>query len=153
MVTAVGRTDASADRSRHAPVVRRFQSPSFLAPIAAELGMSVTALRAALRSGSTLTSLAAQNGVPHEQLMSALHEGFANASRRQAVTSAELPDANGHPDERWRMAASLLELSATQVVEALRSGASLTELAEAREVPLDALRRVVEPGMLVDLQL
>lgn len=57
------------------------------------------------------------------------------------------------PDERWTVAAGLLGLSATQVVEALRSGQSIADLNTTTDVQLDELRRVAAPGMLVDLHL
>jgi hypothetical protein len=138
------------------------------------LGMSEQDLRTSLRSGQSLSDIAAQKGVSKDDLVSTVSSAIS--SSQGGVQSAQDPTAlaqrivdrkggGGHHHHHRRQSdsddggssaqgldglAGALGMNQTDLVQALQSGSSVFGLADQNGVPSDSLADYLGQGLAID---
>lgn len=76
-ITAAGAATSAAQIRTDRPRGPRPDDTKILTPVAEKLGMSVSDLKSAMQSGTTLDSIAGSKGVSHADLLAAIKDGLA----------------------------------------------------------------------------
>ncbi|WP_433795187.1 hypothetical protein [Actinoplanes sp. CA-252034] len=158
---------------RWIPSTERRENP--MARLAAALGLPADELRARLDTGRSLNDVAAERGVAHEDLITAIKSGLTpeTAATAHVDDIAERIAGKTHPDrdtslpplpggplgenaglrDETKLAglSRLLGMSAADVTAAATGPYRLIGLLESKGVRLDALRGVLTSGDLVDV--
>ena len=150
---------------------RTFDRNKALAPVAKLLDMSVDELNRALKDGKTLDKIAASKGVAHTDLVAAIKEGLQD-SQPSGKAAGELdkvaedlasgkghrahhhhgppPAANRADTGALATVSSMLDMSSSDLVDALTSGTSLVDLALQHGVSSESLLLAAGRGMVLN---
>jgi AraC-like DNA-binding protein len=131
-MAASGSGGGSADQTVTAKAPAR-HGPHLLQTAAGYLGVSREALQSKLRSGQTLSQIAAAAGKSETGLQQALGQ-VASAKLETRVTTAQAPPARRHKHRRHNSlrdaAARYLGLSSSALRTQLRAGSTLAQIAD-----------------------
>lgn len=174
MTTISGVTASTGSYSYYwSPAMQRRENP--LARVAETLGLSTDELKSRLDTGRSLSDIATEKGVTHDELISAIKAGMPSgtaaagdpdalaekiAERTHGSTPPPPPPPGGPRGENAGLrdetklaeVGKLLRMDTDEVTAAATSAAGLVALLRDKGVDLGSLRDVLTSGDLLDVR-